>query len=34
MELIGPAVAIALFGTLPTLSIAKALRNKGEKYNP
>jgi len=34
MELIGPAVAIALIGTLQTLSIAKALRKKGEKYNP
>jgi len=34
MELIGPAIAIAIIGILQTLSIAKALRDKGEKYNP
>jgi len=34
MELIGPALAIAIIGILQTLSIAKALRDKGEKYNP
>ena len=34
MELIGPALAISIIGILQTLSIAKALRDKGEKYNP
>jgi MFS superfamily sulfate permease-like transporter len=34
IELIGPAVAIAVIGTLQTLSIAKGLRDPGTDYNP
>jgi len=34
IELIGPALAIALIGTLQTLSITKTLRDSGEDYNP
>ena len=34
VELIGPAFAIALIGTLQTLSIAKSLRDPGAEYNP